>query len=205
VHTDFLQSLPLRDVIKHSDFRLASLRGTRPVTIYLVLPVGELERQFRMLRVIVQLACNALERLGVYPRERPPILFMMEEFSVLGHMTIMERAVAYFPGFGIKLWMTLQSLEQLTIDYPRSYQTFLGNSGLIQMFSPGDEPAVRYVASRVGKLMEPFEMRLAFSRRKGSQLLLMEGEPPAAAMRLDHDDVARIRAYASRGRIGLIQ
>jgi type IV secretion system protein VirD4 len=196
VHTDFLDSLPLRDVIQHSDFELSTLRADKPATIYLVLPVGEIERQFRLLRLFVQLACLALERMGPYPRERPPILFMMEEFAVLKHMPIMEQAAAYFPGFGIKLWTVLQSLEQLINDYKGTYQTIMGNAGLIQMFSAGDDPALTYAASRVGKLIEPLEMRQAFSRSVASQLLLMEGKPPAAAMRLNHEDVDRIRQAA---------
>lgn len=67
VHTDFIDSLPLRRIIRHSTFRLTDLRSERPTTIFLVLPVGELERQYRFLRLIVQLACSKLERLGTYP------------------------------------------------------------------------------------------------------------------------------------------
>jgi len=94
--TDFLDSLPLRAISRRSDFPLRSLRGARPTTIYLCLPVGRMESHYRWLRLIVQLACTVLEKMGTYPRDRPPILFMMEEFATLGHMEIMERAAAYF-------------------------------------------------------------------------------------------------------------
>lgn len=118
---------------------------------------------------------------------------MMEEFATLGHMKIMEQAAAYFPGFGVKLHAVLQNLGQLQTHYPSSWQTILGNAGLVQMFANGDDESLRYAASRMGKLIEPFELRTAFSRERFSQLLLMEGLPPAAALRLSHDDVARIR------------
>jgi type IV secretion system protein VirD4 len=101
--TDFLDSLPLRAMSRHSDVRLRSLRSERPTTIYLCLPVGRMESHSRWLRLVVQMACVVLEQMGNYPRDRPPILFMMEEFPVLSHMEIMEKAAAYFPGFGIKL------------------------------------------------------------------------------------------------------
>jgi type IV secretion system protein VirD4 len=110
--TDFLDSLPLRAISRRSDFRLDDLRGERPTTIYLCLPVGRMESHHRWLRLIVQMACTVLERHGIYPRDRPPILFMMEEFATIGHMEIMERAAAYFPGFGIKLWAVLQDITQ---------------------------------------------------------------------------------------------
>jgi type IV secretion system protein VirD4 len=60
------------------------------------------------------------------------------------------------------------------------------------MFANGDEEMLRYAAGRLEKLIAPFERRTAFSRERYSQLLLMQGLPPAAIMRLDHADVAAI-------------
>ena len=191
--TDFLDSLPLRDISLRSDFRLGDLRSERPTSIYLCLPVGRMESHYRWLRMVVQLACIALERKGIYPRDRPPILFLMEEFATLGHMEIMERAAAYFPGFGVKLWAVLQDITQLTRYYNSSWDTFLGNAGLIQSFANGDQATLGYIAQRLERLIAPFELRTAFSRQRFTQLLMMEGEPPAAALRLSHEDVAEIR------------
>jgi type IV secretion system protein VirD4 len=195
-HTDFLDSLPLRRTLLRSDFRLSTLRAARPASIFLSLPVTRMERHFRYQRLVVQLACNALERMGTYPRDRPPILFMMEEFATLGYMKVMEHAAAYFPGFGIKLHAVLQDITQLQRHYKSSWQTIIGNAGLVQLFANGDEETLRYAAGRMARLIAPFELRTAFSRQRFSQLLLMEGLPPAAALRLDHSDVARIRETA---------
>jgi type IV secretion system protein VirD4 len=151
-NTDFLDSLPLREISRRSDFRLADLRGDRPTTIYLCLPVGRMESHYRWLRLVVQMACTVLEKMGTYPRDRTPILFMMEEFATLGHMEIMERAAAYFPGFGVKLWAILQDTTQLQRYYNASWETFLGNSGLIQCFSNGDQPTLDYIARRLERL-----------------------------------------------------
>jgi type IV secretion system protein VirD4 len=191
--TDFLDSFLLRRTLQRSDFPLRALRADRPTTIFLCLPVGRMADHYRWLRLVVQMACTVLEQMGPYPRDRPPILFMMEEFATLGRMEIMERAAAYFPGFGIKLWVILQDITQLQRDYKTGWETFLGNAGLIQMFANGDEETLRYAAGRLEKLIAPFELRTAFSRERGSQLLLMEGLPPAAALRLGHADVAAIR------------
>jgi type IV secretion system protein VirD4 len=193
VQTDFLDSLPLRLISKRSDFKLRALRGDRPVTIYLCLPVGRAKSHFRWLRLVVQMACTVLEQMGAYPRDRAPILFMMEEFATLGHMEIMERAAAYFPGFGIKLWAVLQDTTQLQRYYTSSWETFLGNAGLVQCFATGDQTTLNYLAGRLQNLIAPFELRNVFSRRRFNQLLMFEGEPPAAAMRLEHEDVTLIR------------
>jgi type IV secretion system protein VirD4 len=119
---------------------------------------------------------------------------MMEEFATLGHMEIMERAAAYFPGFGVKLWAVLQDTTQLQRYYQSSWETFLGNAGLVQCFANGDQSTLDYIARRLERLVVPFELRTAFSRQRFSQLSIIEGEPPAAAIRLEHEDVATIRA-----------
>ena len=191
--TDFLDSLPLRAMSRESDFWLDELRGDRPMTIYLCLPVGRMESHYRWLRLVVQMACTVLEKLGTYPRDRSPILFMMEEFATLGHMEIMERAAAYFPGFGVKLWAVLQDVTQLQRHYHSSWETFLGNAGLVQCFANGDQATLTYIAERLERLIQPFELRTAFARQRFTQLLMFEGEPPAAAVRLEHEDVATIR------------
>jgi type IV secretion system protein VirD4 len=190
--TDFLDSLPLRHISRHSDFRLGALRSNRPTTILLCLPVSRMQSHYRWMRLIVQMTCTVLERLGTYPRDRTPILMLMEEFATLGYMEIMERAAAYFPGFGVKLWAVLQDISQLH-PYGRGAETFLGNAGLVQCFANGDQATLDFIAQRLGNLVAPFELRTAFSRQRHSQVLMFEGERPAAAMRLDHDDVAAIR------------
>lgn len=191
--TDFLDSLPIRAMSQSSDFRLTDLRSDCPTTIYICLPVARMEKHFRWLRLLVQLACTTLEAMGPFPRAETPVLFMLEEFATLQHMTIMERAAAYFPGFGVKLWAVLQDIGQLRQHYHDTAETFLGNAGLVQCFANNDEATLDYIARRLDKLIVPFELRIAFSRERHSQLLMFEGEPPAAASRLEHDDVAMIR------------
>ena len=92
----------------------------------------------------------------------------------------MERAAAYFPGFGVKLWAVLQDTTQLRRHYQSSWETFLGNAGLVQCFANGDQATLDYMARRLEQLIVPFELRTAFSRTKFSQLLMFEGEAPAA-------------------------
>jgi hypothetical protein len=154
----------------------------------------------------VQQLCTTLEGFGTYPRDRAPILMMLEEFAVLGHMAITERAAAYCPGFGLKLWAVLQDLTQLHRYYQSGWETFLGNAGVLQCFANGDQTTLEYLQRRTANLISPFELRTALSREGHGQLLLIEGRPPAAAVRLEHGDVERIRAataaYAAARRAG---
>jgi type IV secretion system protein VirD4 len=212
--TRFLDSPLLREMSKTSSFRLADLRH-KNMTIYLCLPAGEMENHYRWLRLIVRQALTALEREGPYPRGKLPILFLMEEFASLGHMKIMEQAAAYFPGFGVKLWMVLQDLGQLKHHYPHSWQTMIGNTALVQYFATSDPETNDYISSRLGmtsftlkartvddvegeaahkeRLVYPQEIEKIFAARTGRQGLVIAGRAPVAALRLSHADVAEIK------------
>jgi hypothetical protein len=77
--------------------------------------------------------------------------------------------------------------------------------GLVFFLSRGNyleravrQPTLEYIARRLERLIEPFELRSAFSRGGFGQLLMMEGCPPSAAVRLEHVDVMAIRAMAEQ-------
>ncbi len=123
---------------------------------------------------------------------------MLEKFTVLGHMPILERAAAYFPGLGLKLWAVLQDITQLIRYCQKGYETFLGNAGLVQCFANGDQATLEYIERRTAGLIHPFELRRAFSRDGNGQLPMMEGRPPMAALRLEHADVEAMREAAYR-------
>lgn len=103
----------------------------------------------RWLRLIVNLALAELER----ERAKPdlPVLFVLEEFAALGHMKALENAVAYMRGFGVKLWAVLQDITQLKRHYSDSWETFLGNAGVLQAFSVNDTSTLEYLSKRIGQ------------------------------------------------------
>jgi hypothetical protein len=78
----------------------------------------------------------------------------------------------------------------------RSWDSFLGNAGLVQLFANGDGETIEYLARKLGKLVAPWGLETGFAREHESQLLLMKGKAPAAALRLSHKAVERIRQRA---------
>jgi type IV secretion system protein VirD4 len=145
------QTAPLDDVshvTERSDFRLADL-GTGKVSIYLVLPGTRIGTHYRWLRLVIQQALAAMERAPV-PRGQLPVWFVLEEFPALGHMRSIETAAGLMAGFGIKLWSVLQDLTQLQTHYPKSWETFLGNAGIIQAFGNADVTTTEHLSKMLG-------------------------------------------------------
>jgi type IV secretion system protein VirD4 len=145
------QTAPIDDVInvtERSDFRLSDLRHGK-LTIYLVLPGMRMGTHYRWLRMVIQQALAAMERAPV-PRGQLPVWFVLEEFPALGHMRSIETAAGLMAGFGVKLWSVLQDLTQLKTHYPKSWETFLGNAGVIQAFGNSDLTTTEHLSKMLG-------------------------------------------------------
>jgi type IV secretion system protein VirD4 len=214
--TDFLDSPPIGRCLARSDFSLTDLKR-KPTTVYLCLPAGRMATHSRWLRVIINLAVEAMEREPAKPAH--PVLFLMDEFAVLDHLSSIEKAAGQIAGFGVKLWPILQDLSQLKSIYKERWETFMGNAGLLQFFGNNDLTTLQYLAQRLGKstilqvsqgemsvsqgaggftgetfqshtteLMTADEVARFFSRQSNAQILLWPGADPIALDRVRYYD-----------------
>jgi type IV secretion system protein VirD4 len=216
--TDFLDSPSLARCLSGSDFNLADLKRT-PMSVYLCLPAGRMATHNRWLRIIINLALEAMEREPAKPQH--PVLFLLDEFAVLDHMASIEKAAGQIAGFGVKLWPILQDLAQLKSIYKQRWETFMGNAGLMQFFGNNDLTTLQYLSQRLGKstimqvskgeisvaqgasgftgesaqlhtseLMTADEIGRFFSRQSQAQLILWAGADPIAIDRVRYFDHA---------------
>ena len=145
---DFLSSDAMASVLKSSDFRLSDLK-TGNVTLYLCLPATRMATHARWPRVIINLAMIAFERT---PKRLPiPVLMVLDEFPVLGHMKSIETAAGLMAGFGVKLWVIIQDLGQLESLYPKSWETFIGNTGVSMFWSNSDKKTLTFLSDKLGQ------------------------------------------------------
>ena len=130
-NTKFLDYPELRASLSSHAFDLSGLK-TGKLTVYLCLPAGRMANCNRWFRLFVNLALEAMEREKTKPPV--PVLAVLEEFHVLGHMQQLETAAALVAGFGMKLLIVLQDLTQLKRHYKDGWETFLGNAGVMLFF-----------------------------------------------------------------------
>jgi type IV secretion system protein VirD4 len=152
--TQFLDSPALRKVLTKSDFRLADLKGGKPLSVFLCLPARHMDTHDRWLRVIINLAVGALEprRSDAIDKDKPPVLLLLEEFPVLKHMEKLEAAAGQLAGSGVKLWVIVQNLGQLKRHYQDGWETFIANAGVITAFGNADLETLDYVSRKLGKV-----------------------------------------------------
>lgn len=146
--TSFLDSTPMQEHLTDTDLPSLRVLKQKPTTIYLVLPASRMATHFRWFRLILTLALSALER---EPMALPaPVLFVLEEFPQLGYMRQLESAMGLMAGYGCKLHTVLQDLSQIKSLYQNSWETFIGNTGVVQFFGNTDASTLEYASRALG-------------------------------------------------------
>jgi len=144
--TRFLKSPGLRAVLGKSALKLADIKR-QPTTLYLCLPSKHMGSHAKWLRIVISMALQSFE--DDY-QPAIPVLVVLDEFANLGHMAAIEKGAAFMPGYGVKLWTVLQDLAQLKGIYRDSWETFIGNAGLLTFFGNTDQFTLGYVSKLLG-------------------------------------------------------
>jgi len=147
-HTHIFDSQRLRESLSRSDFRFEDLKQGK-TTVYLVLPADRLGTFGRWLRLLVQQAI-AVTAQNIEAMPDKPILFLLDEMASLGRLSMVEQAYGLMAGFGMQLWGIVQDLSQLNHIYGNGWQTFIGNSGVLQYFGSRDQKTADYFSALCG-------------------------------------------------------
>ena len=102
------------------DFRITDLMNHEtPVSLYLVVSPADIDRTRPLFRIFVsQLSGRLMEKMefaqgGTKATYKHRLLLMFDEFTSLGKLAIIERAIAYMAGYGIKGYFIVQDTKQL--------------------------------------------------------------------------------------------
>ena len=162
-HTHFLDLPRMAGVMQGSDFAFADLKA-RTATVFLVLPPDRLDAYGRWLRLMVAQAITAMARSALRPPS--PVLFLLDEFSALGRLEPVERAMGLMAGYGLQLWPILQDLHQLKSTYGERAGTFLANAGVTQVFNVNDVDTAVWVSKALGDTTMAYETSSTGTSRK---------------------------------------
>ena len=165
-HLKFLSGRAIKNVLsgKTNDFNLGDLKTKDGgMTIYLCLPPSKLGVCSGWLRLMISRIITTMERVEAHDPKTGAIInntatglqtvFMLDEFATsIGALNSLERAAGLCAGhpYHIKLWTVLQDLSQLKSLYPESWETFLGNSGILQFFANSDLTTLKWIKERCG-------------------------------------------------------
>lgn len=146
-NTHFLESPRIQRALSETDFSFDELENGK-TSIFIVLPAGRLFTYNRFLRMLISIAITAVTRFKTKPD--PPVYFLIEEAAALGRMETIETAFGLMAGYGMQLHLVVQDFNQLADLYQQRWQTFIANSGVIQIFGTNDLMTSEYSSRLCG-------------------------------------------------------
>ncbi len=165
----------------------------RPVSLYLTLPGGEVDRLEPMLRLVLSqwLRELLLRDVGTDPENLPyrhRLLLLLDEFPLFGKMKFLEKAAAALRGYGIQLYVIVQSVTQLKAIYG-TQETISGICPIHLTMGATDLETAKRVSERLGKVTVETE-RSSVATTGPSRKTLSEAEHGRPL--LAPDEVARL-------------
>jgi type IV secretion system protein VirD4 len=147
--------------ISTSDFAIRDLMNDdAPVSLYLVIPPSEMDRIKPLTRLIVNQILRTLTAEMQFAGGRSVagykhrLLLMIDEFPSLGRLEIVQSALAFMAGYGIKAYLITQDVSQLAAAYGGSSgrdETIMANCHIQVAFAPNKVETMELLSKLAGK------------------------------------------------------
>lgn len=182
-----------------SDFRIIDLMAAdKPISLYIVIEPGDLVSLAPLLRIFITQCVTLLTPEIDYTgknenavRFKHRLLMLMDEFPAIGKMELLEKGIGYVAGYGMKMIIVVQSLQQLNKIYTKD-NAFMSNCQVQVFYTANDNETADYVSKSIGNetikvgngktasytgqpLITPDEMR---KLDLGNMVILAGGKPP---------------------------
>lgn len=139
----------IRDLMHHDD----------PVSLYLVVPPSDLSRTRPLLRMIINQVGRTLTESLEFRDGKPVVgyrhrlLLLLDEFPAFGRLDFFESALAYIAGYGMKVLLIAQSLNQLRKAYGMS-NSIMDNCHVRIVYTPNDNETAELISRMLGQKTE---------------------------------------------------
>ena len=141
---------------RSSDFRIADLMNAdKPVSLYLVVRPSDKDRLKPLIRLLMnQIVRGTTEHMEFKDGRsvagyKHRLLLLIDEFPALGKLEILEEALAFLAGYGIKAYLIIQDKAQLEKHYGRE-ESVTSNCHVRVAYAPNKIETAEMLSKMVG-------------------------------------------------------
>ena len=149
-HLSWLLSPAVTDCLSHSTIEPAELlKGLRSgnVDLYIIIPHTRLTTLAGLQRLLLSTLIRQLAEGG---DEEHEVLFLLDEIGHLGRIQAIEDAITLWRKAGLRMWLFVQSLDQLKKVYGERADTIIDNLGTQQFFGITSFPTAETISKKIG-------------------------------------------------------
>lgn len=178
-------------ITSRSDFKLQDfVDSERPISLYLVVPFSDIERIAPVFKLLINFILTKFSRgEAAYGsvRLKHRILFLLDEFPVLGGFPFLAKTMGILAGYGISFYIIVQTLAQIVDQYGENH-TFLDNCKTVVVYAPGRAKEAKEFADAIGQESVTKESYSASGSRFAASLDNMNASSQEVARNLMNAD-----------------
>ena len=137
-----------------SDFKINDLMNSNyPVSLYLVVPAGDLDRLISLNRLIINMICRRLTEVAIGATGSPhkhKLLLLLDEFPALGCMDFFKKSLGFMAGYNIKCMLVCQSYSNIYEHYGVKNSIF-DNCHIRVTMAPNDNDTAKIISNSLGQ------------------------------------------------------
>lgn len=210
--SDLMNYVEEREEIDPATGEVTTVRTPRPVSLYLVVSAEDKDRMRPLMRLILNQIVRVLlrpELTYVDGRAQPPhlqrLLLMLDEFPSYGRLDVLQEALAYIAGYGIKAYLIMQDISQLQAAYGRD-ESITSNCHIRIAYAPNKPETARWLSDLAGVTTVITERITSSGSRFGAVLgqtsrTFSEGSRPL----ITPDEVSRLGAAIKDGQGNILK
>lgn len=142
---------------RESDFRIMDLMAKEQAhSLYVVIEPGDLTTLAPLLRILIIQCVTLLTPEMDYTgnnknavKFKNRLLMLLDEFPSIGKMEVLEKAIGYVAGYGMKMMIVVQSLDQLNKIYTKD-NMFLSNCQTQVFYTANENQTAEYISKTIG-------------------------------------------------------
>lgn len=139
-----------------NDFKIEDLMDhSSPVSLYFITAPNNLSRLSPLIRLLLTRIIMGLTGQMTYDDGRSKtahkhrLLMMLDEFPALGRLDVFEKAMAYISGYGIKVVIIAQDLQQIKKAYT-AQESILSNCHIQIAYAPNSLETAEWLSKMAG-------------------------------------------------------
>ena len=171
-----------------------------PVTLYIVVPPNDMARLRPLIRLVINQIVRGRTEMMEFKDGRSVagykhrMLLMLDEFPALGKLELMEEALAFIAGYGLKAFLITQDLTQLYKAYTKD-ESIISNAHIRIAYAPNKFETAELLSKYTGQSTVTNSTR-SYSGNRLNPLLMhvMAAENLQARALLTPDECLRLPA-----------
>lgn len=124
----------------------------QPVTVYLVIPPNKVQDAIPLIRIFINYVLDrnmeSMEFSNSKNKQR--CLFLLDEFPQLGRIEKMETGMAIMAGYGLKVLLIAQDINQVNKNYSKD-NSIISNCHIRIFYTPNDTETAKNICDFLGK------------------------------------------------------